>query len=189
MAAQSFEKVLYKDENTGGDGRGLRSRAIPNTVYAVLWEARQGPWENGAFNGPGSGLFKSTDGGDTWQPMSHGLPTFADDGLGRIGIAIAPSDPKRLYASVEADRNGGLYRSDDAGENWTRATTDERVTSRGSDFAEVKVHPKNPDIIFTGSIVTWKSTDGGKTFTAFRGAPAATTTTASGSTPTIPTSS
>ena len=65
---------------------------MPNHVYAVLWEARQGPWENGAFRGPGSGLFESTDGGNTWRPLTKGLPTF-EQGLGRIGITIAPSDP------------------------------------------------------------------------------------------------
>ena len=168
--ARTFQKVLYRDENTGGVDVAFDPRD-PNTVYAVLWEARQGPWENGVFTGPGSGVFKSADGGSTWKAIVNGLPTFAEDGLGRIGITVAPSDPLRLYATVEADRNGGLYRSDDAGEHWHRATTDERFTSRGSDFAEVKVHPKNPDIVFTGSIVTWKSTDGGKTFNAFRGAP------------------
>jgi photosystem II stability/assembly factor-like uncharacterized protein len=167
---RTFQKVLYIDENTGGVDVALDPRNA-NTVYAVLWESRQAPWENGVFNGPGSAVFKSPDGGNTWMPIVKGLPTFAGDGLGRIGITVAPSDPKRLYATVEAEKNGGLYRSDDAGGSWHRVTTDERFTSRGSDFAEVKVHPKNPDIVFTGSIVTWKSTDGGKTFSAFRGAP------------------
>ena len=73
-----------------------------DTVYAVLWQARQGPWENGVFTGPGSGVFKSTDGGTTWRPIVKGLPTFADDGLGRIGITVAPSQPPRLFATVEA---------------------------------------------------------------------------------------
>ncbi|MBE3073417.1 MAG: glycoside hydrolase, partial [Actinobacteria bacterium] len=168
--ARTFQKVLYKDENTGGVDVAFDPHD-PQVVYAVLWEARQGPWENGVFTGPGSGVFKSIDGGNTWKPIVNGLPTFAEDGLGRIGITVAPSEPRRLYATVEARNKGGLYRSDDGGEHWSRATTDERFTSRGSDFAEVKVHPKNPDIVFTGSIVTWKSTDGGRTFSAFRGAP------------------
>ena len=167
---QSFAKVLGKDENTGGVDLAF-DPADPNTVYAVLWEARQGPWENAAWNGPGSGLFKSTDGGDTWRPLTKGLPTFADGGLGRIGIAIAPSNAKRMYASVDARTNAGLYRSEDAGESWVRITDDQRVVSRGSDMAEIKVHPANPDVIFTASIVAWKSTDGGKSFRAFRGAP------------------
>ena len=167
---ETFEKVLYRDEDTGAVDVAFDPQD-PGTVYAVLWESRQAPWENGVFNGPGSGLHKSTDGGATWRPLTKGLPTFAEDGLGRIGIAVAPSERRRLYATVEAKRNGGLYRSDDAGESWTRVNADPRVTERGSDFAEVKVHPRDPDTVFTGSIVTWKSMDGGKTFTAIRGAP------------------
>jgi len=162
--------VLYHDADTGAVDVAFDPQD-PNTVYAVLWESRQAPWENGVFNGPGSGLYRSADGGTTWRPLTKGLPTFTDDGLGRIGITVAPSDPRRLYATVEAKRNGGLYRSDDAGESWTRVNSDPRVTERGSDFAEVKVHPSDPDTVFTASIVTWKSTDGGKTFTAIRGAP------------------
>lgn len=168
--AKTFEKILYKDENTGGVDIAF-DPSDPDTLYAVLWEARQGPWENAAWTGPGSGVFKSTNGGKTWRPLTKGLPTFEQGGLGRIGITVAPSNPKRLFATVEAAREGGLYRSDDAGESWFRVTDNQFIVSRGSDFAEVKVHPQNPDVVFTGSIVAWKSTDGGKTFKAFRGAP------------------
>ena len=168
--ATTFEKVLYRDVDTGGVDVVFDPQDA-NTVYAVLWEARQAPWENGVFNGPGSGIHKSTDGGATWRPLTNGLPTFEVDGLGRIGITVAPSLPTRLFATVESARNGGLYRSDDAGETWLRVNDDPRVTQRGSDFAEVKVHPTNPDVVFTGSIITWKSTDGGRTFREFRGAP------------------
>ena len=143
----SFQKVLYKDENTGAIDVVL-DPANPAIVYAVLWESRQGPWENGQFSGPGSGLFKSTDGGDTWRKVGKGLPTFEQDGLGRIGITVAPSMPSRMFATVGANRNAGLYRSDDAGENWYQATTDNRVSTRESDFAEVKVDPKNPDVVY-----------------------------------------
>ena len=167
---ESFQKVLYRDEDTGGVDVVLDPKDA-QTVYAVLWEERLAPWENGVFNGPGSGVHKSTDGGATWRPLTSGLPTFAADGLGRIGITVAPSDPRRLFATVESARKGGLYRSDDAGLTWTLVNADARYTDRGSDFAEVKVHPKDPDTVFTASIVTWKSTDGGKTFTGFRGAP------------------
>jgi photosystem II stability/assembly factor-like uncharacterized protein len=167
---RSFQKVLYKDEDTGGVDV-VFDPTDPQTVYAVLWEAREGPWENGVFRGPGSGVFKSTDGGDHWQPINKGLPTFAEDGLSRIGITVAPSNPKRLFATVEARQKQGLYRSDDAGGSWTLINDDPRVTQRGSDFAEVKVHPTDPDTVFTGSIVVWKSTDGGQNFKAIRGAP------------------
>ena len=168
--AKTFEKVLYKDENTGGIDV-VFDPANASTVYAVLWESRQAPWENGAFSGPGSGFFKSTDGGTTWRPAGKGLATFAADGLGRVGITVAPSLPQRLFATVDARSRGGLYRSDDSGETFSLVNDDPRVTSRGSDFAEVKVDPKNPDVVYTASIVAWKSTDGGKTFTAWRGAP------------------
>jgi photosystem II stability/assembly factor-like uncharacterized protein len=166
----SFQKILYKDENTGAIDVVL-DPVNPAIVYCALWEARQGPWENGQFSGPGSGLFKSTDGGATWKPIMEGLPTFAQDGLGRIGITVAPSLPSRMFATINSARGDGLFRSDDAGEHWYRATTDTRVSTRESDFAEVKVDPKNPDIVYTASVVTWKSVDGGKTFSAFRGAP------------------
>ncbi len=167
---RTFEKVLYKDENTGAVDVVLDPKN-PDVVYAVLWEARQAPWENGAFSGPGSGLFKSIDGGTTWRPLTGGLPTYSADGLGRIGITVAPGDPDRLYATVATRAGGFLYRSDDAGEHWRRTTEDGRIAGRPDDFAEVKVDPTNPDIVYTASVVTWKSTDGGASFTALRGAP------------------
>jgi len=167
---RSFDKVLYRDENTGGVDVAFDPQN-PDIVYAVLWEARQAPWENGAFSGPGSGLYKSTDGGTTWRQLGGGLPTFERDGLGRIGITVAPSDPNRLFATVEVRTGGFLYRSDDAGASWRRINEDGRIAGRPSDFAEVKVDPTNPDVVYSASVVTWKSTDGGRTFTAFRGAP------------------
>ena len=166
----SFQKVLYKGENTGAIDV-VMDPVDANTIYCVLWEARQAPWENGQFSGPGSGLFKSVDGGTSWRKVGSGLPTFERDGLGRIGITVAPSMPSRMFATVGASRNAGLYRSDDAGEHWYKVTPDARVSSRESDFAEVKVDPGNPDVVYTASVVTWKSTDGGKTFNALRGAP------------------
>ena len=166
---KSFDRVLFKDENTGG-ADVLIDPSNSNIVYASLWQARQGPWENGDFRGPGSGLFKSTDGGTTWRQLGGGLPTFEADRLGRIGIGIAPSRPSRLFAIVEA-RNSGVFRSDDAGETWTRINSDPRVLARPSDATDIRVHPTNPDIVIVPTIVTWKSTDGGRTFTAIRGAP------------------
>lgn len=165
----SWEKVLYIDENTGA----IQVTVDPNNsniVFADLWAGRQGPWENGAWNGTNSGLYKSIDGGSTWKKITKGLPT-TEQGLGRIGFCIAPSDSKRLYATVDAGKEGGIYRSDDEGESWYRIQTDSRLWSRGSDFAEVKVDPKNADIVYSANVVTWKSMDGGKTWNAFRGAP------------------
>jgi photosystem II stability/assembly factor-like uncharacterized protein len=166
----TFQKVLYRDENTGGIDVVV-DPSNADVVYAALWESRQAPWEDGEFHGPGSGLYKSTDGGTTWRQLTSGLPTYAGDRLGRIGIGIAPSQPRRLFLTVQSNQRDGLYRSDDAGETWTLINNDPYVTERGDDFAEVKVDPRNPDIVYTASVVTWKSTDGGKTFSALRGAP------------------
>ncbi len=165
----TWEKVLYKDENTGAIQVTIDPKNS-NTIYADLWAGRQGPWENGAWNGAASGLFKSTDGGNTWKKLEKGLPTTAQ-GLGRIGFCIAPSDPNRLYATVDAGEYGGVYRSDDAGETWSKSTADGRFWGRGSDFAEVKVDPKNADIVYTANVVVWRSADGGRTWKDFRGAP------------------
>jgi len=93
--ARTFQKVLYKDVDTGGVDVAFDPQNS-QTVYAVLWQARQGPWENGVFTGPGSGVFKSMDGGNTWKPIVSGLPTFAEDGLGRIGITVAPTPTPEL---------------------------------------------------------------------------------------------
>jgi len=166
---KTWERVLYKDENTGAIQVTIDPKNS-NIVYADLWAGRQGPWENGQWEGPQSGLFKSTDGGTTWVKLEKGLPSVSD-GLGRIGFCVAASNPKRMYACVDATKGGGLYRSDDGGESWARQSTDERLWERGDDFAECKVDPKNADIVYIANVVTWKSMDGGKTWLAIRGAP------------------
>lgn len=166
---ETWEKVFYIDEDTGAIALAFDPRDA-NILYADMWEARQGPWENAAWEGPNSGLFKSLDGGNTWRKLTEGLPT-SEDGLGRIGIGIAPSDPDRIYATVQASRNGGIYRSDDAGESWTLINTDRRLWGRGNDFAELKVHPNDKDIVFVGNIAAYRSDDGGETFTSIKGAP------------------
>jgi photosystem II stability/assembly factor-like uncharacterized protein len=169
---RTFVKVLYKDENTGASDLEFDPKN-PDTVYACLWETRQGPWENGAWNGTNGGIFKSADGGATWAQLTHGLPGTGADGFIQADIAIAPSDPTRIYASVASMRGVGIYRSDDAGESWRRITTDTRPAGRigGGDLPVPVVHPKNPDIVIMASTVTWKSVDGGQTWTGIRGAP------------------
>ena len=166
----TFDKVLYIDADTGCADVAI-DPSDPQTLLATLWEAREAPWENGSFKGPGSGLYKSSDGGTTWRKITNGLPTFDKDGLGRIGLAFAPSRPSRVFATVATTKGGFLYRSDDRGESWARISDDTRVADRADDAAEVKVHPLDPEVVFTASIVLWKSTDGGKTFLALKGAP------------------
>jgi photosystem II stability/assembly factor-like uncharacterized protein len=102
---RTFQKVLYKDENTGGSDVAI-DPANPDTVYAALWEARQGPWENSSWGGNNGGIFKSTDGGATWRQLTQGLA----DGVTQANLAIAPSDPKRIYASIASGGGTGIYR-------------------------------------------------------------------------------
>jgi photosystem II stability/assembly factor-like uncharacterized protein len=166
---KTWERVLYIDENTGATQVVIDPKN-PNIVYADLWAGRQGPWENGAWDGPESGLFKSTDGGTTWKKLTNGLPS-TKQGLGRIGFCVAPSDPNRLYATVDAGDLGGIYRSNDGGGSWSQMNPDGRYWGRGSDFAEVKADPLNADIVYTANVVVWRSMDGGKTWKDFRGAP------------------
>ena len=168
---RSFEKVLYTDENTGAVDVAI-DPSNPNTVYAVLWAARQAPWEVGSSLSLSSnnGLYKSSDGGSTWRRLTNGLPG-AEDELGRIGISVSPGSPNTLFAVVGARKGAGVYRSDDAGESWKLVNNDARLWGRDGDFNEVRVDPTNPDVLYVANIVTWKSTDGGKSFSAFRGAP------------------
>ena len=167
---QTWTRILFKNENTGGSFIEL-DPSNPDIIYAALWEARQGPWEdNNLFNGTAGGLFKSSDGGNTWRQLSGGLPKD----LAQINVAIATSNPKRMYASAAAASGPlGIYRSDDAGENWLRITEDARPAGRigGGDLSVPKVDPTNPDIVYCASTVTMRSTDGGKTWSGFRGAP------------------
>jgi photosystem II stability/assembly factor-like uncharacterized protein len=168
---ETWTKVLYKDENTGGIDLAF-DPANPQIVYASLWASRRPPWTVGSpYDGDGSGLFKSTDGGNTWHQLVRGLPTRTQ-GLGRIGFTVAPGNPNRMYALVDAKADtGGLYRSDDAGESWTRINNEERIWGRGNDFAWVRVDPRNADEIYVCNTSTYRSTDAGKSFTAIKGAP------------------
>ena len=172
---QSFQRVLYQDENVGGMDLVFDPRNS-QVVFASMWSSRRPPWTTGSgYNGPGSGLYKSTDGGSTWRQLTKGLPGEAE-GIGRIGPAVSPSDPERMYAWVNLNNAGarkgsGIYRSDDAGESWQRVNDEERIWGRGDDFGCVRVDPRNKDVIYVANTSTYKSTDAGKTFTAIKGAP------------------
>jgi photosystem II stability/assembly factor-like uncharacterized protein len=170
---QTFQKVLYKDENTGAADLVL-DPSNSRIVYAVLWAARVAPWEirsGESFITAGSGLFKSTDGGDTWRPLTAGLPT-AQDSLGRIGIAVSTSQPNRLYATIEAHKDrAGIYRSDDSGESWTQVNSDHRIGGRGPGAMGIAVAPDDADTVYVANTSSWKSTDGAKSFVGFKGAP------------------
>jgi len=173
---QNWTKVLGKNENVGGSDVQI-DPANPDVVYAGLWDVRLAPWEDGnQYSDAVGGLFKSTDGGKAWKQLSNGLPK----NIIQVDVAIAASQTSRLYATVGSKREGdapgsdmGIYRSDDAGENWQRITTDTRPALRigGGDLPVPKVDPKNPDVVYTASIVTMKSSDGGKTWLSLRGAP------------------
>ena len=170
---QSFQKVLYKDENVGAADLAF-DPSDPQTIYTTLWAARVAPWEirsGESFVAPGSGLYKSTDGGSTWRQLTKGLPSSDDGGLGRIGIAVAPNQSHRVYATVEAKKGAGVYRSDDAGESWNFVNGDRRIGGRGPGAMGIAVSPDNPDLIYVANTTTWKSSDAGKTFVGFRGAP------------------
>jgi photosystem II stability/assembly factor-like uncharacterized protein len=162
-----WKKVLFHDENSGAIDLAFEP-GNPKTIYAALWQTRRPPWSiYPPSNGPGSGLYRSIDGGDHWQAVTQGLPS---EGLGRMGIAFAPSNPKRIFLVVDA-KEGGLYRSDDSGQSWQRISKDRRIWGRGWYFNEITVDPKNPDILYIPNTSTYRSRDGGKTFTVFKGDP------------------
>ena len=165
---QTFQKVLYKDENVGASDVQI-DPSNPDVAYAGLWESREGPWENGQWSGARGGIYKSSDGGQTWNQLTGGLP----DGIIQADVTIAASDSKRLYASVATKGEVHIYGSKDGGTTWNTVTDDPRPAQRigGGDLPVPKADPRNPDVLYMTSTVTWKSTDGGKSWTGFRGAP------------------
>ena len=167
----TFKQVLYTDDRTGASDVQI-DPSNPQVVYAGMWQRQEAPWENGSFIGAGGGLYKSTDGGETFTKMTgHGLP----DDILQVQIAIAPSDPKKLYVEVASVRGRvELMRTDDGGANWVHAPVDDaRPEARigGGDVPVPKVDPKDPNTVYVATVVTWKSTDAGKTWEGLRGAP------------------
>jgi len=167
---KTWTRVLSKDENTGAIDLAY-DPDNSRTVYASLWNVRRPAYSTYApITGPGGGLYKSTDGGATWQEIAgHGLPTGT---LGRIGVdVVAGQHGKRVYALIDAGSGSGLYRSDNGGEDWNLVSTEPRILSRGWYFGEVRSDPKNADVVYVSNVSLYRSIDGGKTFKAIRGAP------------------
>ena len=166
---QNWKKVLYKDNVTGAADLCFEP-GNPRVVYATLWQEIRKAGQRPTWYGPGSGLYKSTDEGVTWEQITgNGLP---EGDWGREGVAVAPgTHGQRVYVLVEAkDKKGGLYRSDDAGATWKKATEDKRIHGYWY-MSEIYVDPKNADIVYVPSQNLYRSNDGGHAFTAIKGAP------------------
>jgi photosystem II stability/assembly factor-like uncharacterized protein len=162
---KNWKKILGPNADTGAINLAFQPDDA-NVIYAALWQTRRPPWNiYPPSSGPGSGLYKSTDGGEHWtQIVGHGFPAS----VGRIGLAISPAAPLRVYALVDGDE-GGLYRSDDAGASWTRKTADTRIWQRGWYFGEIAADPKNADRVYAMNTIVLQSDDGGASFSALKG--------------------
>ncbi|HLJ82900.1 MAG TPA: hypothetical protein VKT51_01835 [Candidatus Eremiobacteraceae bacterium] len=164
----TWQRVLFKDANTGAIDLASDPQN-PQTIFASLWQTRRPPWNiYPPSNGPGSGLYVSHDGGSNWSQIHGG--GFPSAGLGKIGIAVAPSEPNRVYAIVDA-KAGGLYRSDDSGVTWKLVDADQRLWQRGWYFCHITVDPKDADRVYISDTAFYRSTDGGAHFTAIKGSP------------------
>src|SRR5271169_1442365 len=160
---KTWEKVLYKDVKTGGIDITF-DPTNANILYAALWQARRTPWSMDS-GGPGSGLYKSIDGGTTWKELKgHGLPEGV---LGRIGVTVSGANPNRVYAVVEAEK-GGIHRSDDGGESWRLMTDDHRFRQRAWYYSHIFADPKATDTVYILNTAAYRSNDGGKTFGRIR---------------------
>jgi photosystem II stability/assembly factor-like uncharacterized protein len=166
----SWEKVLFKNDNLGAIDLAFDPQSS-QIVYATLWNTRRPPWSiYPPSYGPGSGIFKSTDAGNTWQPLTNGVPA---DGLGHIGLAVSPTNRNRIYAIIDSKdaKAGGMYRSDDSGATWAKISGDSRIWGRGWYFCKTAVDPKNADVVYVSNTSLYRSTDAGKSWTAIKGAP------------------
>ncbi len=156
---KSWEKVLYLNDSTGASDVVVNP-GNPRILYASLWRAERKPWTmiSGSREG---GVYKSTDGGDTWTKLSGGLPS----GLtGKIGLAVSPANPDRIWAMIEAEPEGGVWRSDDAGKTWMRINTDNNLRQRAWYYTRIEPDPADENIVWGLNTALYKSIDGGKTF-------------------------
>ena len=161
---KSWKKVLGNDSDTGAIDLVFQPDDA-NVLYAALWQTRRPPWSvYPPSNGPGSGVYKSLDGGDTWKKIAGGFP----GAVGRVGLAISAAAPQRVYALVDGDA-GGLYRSDDGGMGWTKKSSDARIWQRGWYFGQITADPKNPDRLYAMNTIVLRSDDGGANFIPLKG--------------------
>jgi photosystem II stability/assembly factor-like uncharacterized protein len=157
---QTWKQVLTRGPDTGAADIAM-DPSNPRVLYAGFWEASRKPWRLDS-GGPGSGIWKSTDGGDTWQDLSHapGLPRGVE---GRIGITVSPANPERVWAIVEA-ADGGVFRSENGGRAWTRLNTVHDLRERAWDYSDIFADPKTADTVYVNNVGMWRSIDGGRTF-------------------------
>ncbi len=157
---RTWQQVLGRDPDTGASDVAI-DPSNPSIVFAGLWQARRLPWTM-TSGGPGSGLFVSRDGGDSWTELAPdtGLPNKP---WGKVGVAVAPSDSRRVYALIEAE-DGGLFRSDDGGLKWKRVSGDRRLRQRAWYYTTVTVHPSNRDDVWVPNVQMMRSIDGGATW-------------------------
>jgi photosystem II stability/assembly factor-like uncharacterized protein len=158
---ESWRKVLYRDERTGGVDLSVDA-SDPDVIYAALWEAWRKSWGMSS-GGPGSGLFKSTDGGETWTELTRNPGMPSEGLLGKIGVSVSPADPDRVYAMVEHDE-GGVFVSDDAGATWRRTNDDRNMRQRAFYYTRIYADTQERDIVYVLNVGFHKSSDGGETF-------------------------